>query len=219
LFKALNKTVSITEYTPVQIVDLMTNNLDIGDCLLNCSNNGLCEIQMVYVMGEGQMSIGCKCNEHFEGSACDYDMRICASNPCLNNATCVDIISNTTYDFECQCGSFSFGLYCENQIDVCENETCSLNGRCVDMNKQPVCECFKSYSGEHCQIESSTIKAIKATRLTTSLLAILIIVSFYLLFILLDLCNWYHKRHQVDSSAIKKGQTAHFTSFQYKNFE
>ena len=197
----------------------MNNDLDIADCLLNCSNNGVCAIELVYVLGQGELKVGCDCNEHFDGSACEEDMRICASSPCVNNATCVDVISNTTYDFECQCAPFYVGLYCENEIDVCANETCSLNGRCSNVNKQPVCECFELYSGEHCQIESNTIKAIKTARFTTSLLAILILVSFYLLFILLDLCTWYEKRHRVNTPFKKREQPARIFSFQYKNFD
>jgi len=53
------------------------------------------------------------------------------------------------------------------------------------------------YSGEKCQIESSQMKAIKSTIQFTSILAILIIIMFYLMFVLIDICNFYASRKKV----------------------
>jgi len=50
------------------------------------------------------------------GKVCNIDMNECESNPCLNNATCVDQIAS----FSCTCSIGFTGTYCESNINDCE---------------------------------------------------------------------------------------------------
>lgn len=49
--------------------------------------------------------------------------------PCLNNATCIDLIANYT----CSCPSGFTGLHCESRIDYCGEANCTQNGVCVNL--------------------------------------------------------------------------------------
>jgi hypothetical protein len=81
-------------------------------------------------------------------------------------------------------------------VDLCANETCSNNGVCKNKNWVATCECFQMYSGDKCQTESAEMKAIKNTIRFTSILAILILLGFFLLFVLVDVCNFYEARRK-----------------------
>lgn len=50
------------------------------------------------------------------GQNCEINIDECASNPCLNNATCNDEINN----FTCDCQPGFNGRLCEINIDECE---------------------------------------------------------------------------------------------------
>jgi len=174
-----------------------------GDCLLNCSNHGECVLNLY-----GKFV--CNCQSNFTGSSCNIDKRICSSQPCLNNGTCEDIIDGQMYSHNCTCALFYYGTYCQFKEDVCKDEKCSLNGLCVDVQNEPTCKCFKFYSGTKCEIESQGLKTTKSIVSTSSILAIIILISFYLLFIFLDLCG--HKRYRVHVRTFKV-----YKKFYYKN--
>ena len=163
----------------------------------------------------------CECNQHYTSSTCNIDKRKCSSNPCLYNSTCTDIIDNLgTYSFNCSCAENYYGTYCEKQVDVCANETCSNNGVCKNKNSLATCECFQMYSGENCQIESSEMKAIKATVKFTSILAVLIILGFYFLFILVDICNLYKMRKKkILKKPRENTKRKSISKLTYKNFD
>ncbi|RNA21834.1 crumbs -like protein [Brachionus plicatilis] len=143
--------ISFFDILTADLLFLMTN------CLTNCTNNGKCKLN-------NNEKFICECDEHYIGTRCQIDSRPCASNPCMNGAKCFNDFIKKIYKCECvtKNGSVLFyGANCEKKIDVCENETCSKNGVCYDVENEPKCKCFKSYSGEKCQVESQEIKTVK----------------------------------------------------------
>jgi hypothetical protein len=152
---------------------------------VNCSNHGLCKYA-------GNNSFICVCEEYYGGITCQQNLLPCSQNPCLNNATCYQnttIQNQTDYSYYCECDPRYYGSNCEYKIDVCQNETCSSNGVCKDVKSLPVCQCFVNFIGEKCQIETAKQKTIKTVTSTASIIAITILVLFYLLIILSDLSN------------------------------
>ncbi len=135
---------------------------NLNGCLQNCSSSGFCSLSFGI--------IGCQCFQYFTGSSCQYDTRPCASNPCLNNGTCINVVNGTASSFECQCKNTFYGLSCENQIDICQNVTCNRHGYCYTEQNMAKCKCFTSYSGDTCEIESSYVKLVRSVQLTSTII-------------------------------------------------
>ena len=195
---------------PIQFNNFSDKNLvsflsmyDISDCLLNFTNHADCVFSNDKFVGE--------CQQNFTGSSCNIDKRVCSSQPCLNNGTCEDIFDEQTYSHNCTCQPFYFGSFCQFKEDVCKDEKCSSNGICVDIQNEPTCKCFQMYSGSKCEIESTKVKLIKSVISTSSLLAIIILISFYVLFLISDLCG--RKRYRVKTLSSK----VVYKKFNYKN--
>lgn len=114
---------------------------------------------------------GCVCEKNFTGSNCEFDMRRCSLNVCLNNGTCTDIIKNdgnnqADYDFECTCAYSYLGKSCEIKKNLCEKKPCSLKGICNVVNiNQTVCKCFKGYYGDNCEFLTTELRVKKVVRL------------------------------------------------------
>ncbi|CAF1135651.1 unnamed protein product [Brachionus calyciflorus] len=173
-----------------KVLEILKFNLDISDCLINCSGNGKCKIF-------DDKKYGCECFDNFAGHNCQINTLPCWSNPCRNNGTCVNILTNKT--FLCECSSRNktslyFGKHCEYKGDLCQNETCSGNGVCYEDENKKKCKCFNLYNGLKCENESDEIKLIKAVIRTSSILALVIILLTFLTFILIDLTNLSKKR-------------------------
>lgn len=168
--------------TTDELLEMLTSGIDMGDCISNCSNRGNCTFlnNRKYI---------CKCEMYFSGQSCQIDSRPCSSKPCINNGTCFQNL--TTGTFNCNCGDFYEGIYCHIKKDVCKNETCSNNGNCEDLNNQAICSCFSMYLGNKCEIESNEKKVIKSVVSTASIIAILILVFFYLTFVCCDLFTFF----------------------------
>jgi hypothetical protein len=133
------------------MMNLLQTDIDISNCLLNCSNNGICNLT-------SDEKFVCVCSEHFSGPKCDKNMRLCSRIQCLDpNSQCIDIINGTEYGFVCNCSFPNFGLRCENKIDLCKEKTCSNQGLCQVNLTMPVCKCFKGYSGELIYFNFKTI--------------------------------------------------------------
>ncbi|CAF0989041.1 unnamed protein product [Brachionus calyciflorus] len=161
------------------LLNLLESKSDLNDCLTNCSGQGLCKLA-------NNLRYRCECFENYAGSNCALNTLPCWSNPCLNNGTCINNLTDSSYTCDCQ-KDFYFGKNCEFKKDVCVNETCSKNGYCFDQNNKAKCQCFSKYSGEKCEIESDELKIIKNVISVSSIIAIIIIVLTYLIFILCDL--------------------------------
>ncbi len=176
---------SLNLMTSSQLIQLLSSSdYDLTGCMVNCSNHGLCKLNST------SLQYGCVCDQFFYGSSCQSDIRPCSRGGlCINNGTCVDIINLTDqkYDFECQCENMFEGRHCENVKDVCRNETCSNNGYCVSLSQEPTCKCFVNFEGEKCEQVSWKLKSIRNAIRITSIVAILILILFYLGFVLMDL--------------------------------
>jgi hypothetical protein len=57
----------------------------------------------------GDVSASCYCNPGYEGDRCEININECQSDPCRNNAVCVDGINS----FQCRCLPGTKGKYCE----------------------------------------------------------------------------------------------------------
>ncbi|CAF0853744.1 unnamed protein product [Brachionus calyciflorus] len=182
--KTLQKEFIIDKMKITDLLNILTSQSDINDCLTNCSNNGKCNHDSILD------KFFCVCNENYFGSSCKIDLRPCSSNPCLNNGTCSNIKGDKTLNYECQCyGDYYSGRNCEVKIDVCLNETCSNKGQCFDLNHTPKCKCFSMYSGDRCEIESNNLKIIKNVIKLSSIIAIIILNIFYGLCLISDITS------------------------------
>lgn len=187
LFKVNDATViNLNELNSVILIDLLVNSHDINDCITNCSNNGICEYNSL------NNNYKCNCFPAYSGSSCETIKNPCISNnQCLNNSTCV-YVSSSIKLFECKCNSnIYYGPNCESQVDLCLNQTCSKNGVCkMDEQKlKAYCSCFKYYSGEDCGIKSGELKAVEAFISISSIVSIILITVFYLMFIINDVID------------------------------
>ena len=183
---------------PTQLLE--SSNLDINNCVSNCSNQGFCKLN-----SQNRNQFECLCVSNFTGSKCELDKRLCSQNPCLNSIKCDDILKPTKlpstyeYDFKCHCKSDLFyGKRCESKINLCQNETCSGNGICKviqtgqdGLNETIKCECFglNDFEGEKCETKSTKRKTIETTIKTTAWIAISSVILFYSFIFVMD----FHK--------------------------
>ena len=157
-----------------RLVNWPTNHLyrfaaDVNDCADSpCRNGGTCI--------DGIDSFHCVCPKGYEGLTCDHsklflffkkyqfvleldcqivcvDVDDCAGNPCRNNGTCVDMVS----DFVCRCVDGWKGRTCSNRNQHCQNgENPCLNGAtCVDDSDPEAgftCRCTSGWRGSICHL-------------------------------------------------------------------
>ncbi|CAF1100115.1 unnamed protein product, partial [Brachionus calyciflorus] len=183
------------------VIELIQTELDLTDCISNCSNRGSCILK-------SNKRFTCSCFSNFQGDSCQYDSRQCTSNPCLNNGSCIDFDSKQINSslgentYLCECDQFYLGKNCEIEKDICENETCSGNGYCYNFENRPKCKCFSMYLGEKCDVESNDIKVVKSVIKTSSIIAILVIIAFVIMFPVFDILSLFgipSKQHRVNS--------------------
>jgi Notch-like protein len=86
------------------------------------------------------------CAIGYSGTNCETDIDECATNPCLNGATCIDGING----FMCDCAVGYEGPTCAGNIDDCAYVTCLNGGTCVDGVNSHTCDCAAGYSGALC---------------------------------------------------------------------
>lgn len=129
---------------------------------------------------------------YFTGATCATDLRPCSVNPCMNNGTCIQNITDITNpSYYCDCGQYYEGIFCQTKIDVCKNETCSRQGSCIDVDNQPKCVCFNSYLGDKCDTLSESLKTTKRVVTTASVIAILTLIALYSSFVLCDIHKFF----------------------------
>ena len=187
---------------PNLAINLLISQYDTNNCISNCSNNGFCKFKKDKFI--------CKCDSNYDGPKCEIDLRPCSYSPCLNFDKCENIqngtllieetgsIRNIYSDFKCHCKSdLYYGKRCENKINLCHNETCSGNGVCkligneLFMNETTKCECFGQgeFEGEKCKTKTQKMVARETKIKFTYIIAIVILISLYLLIISSDLHN------------------------------
>ena len=191
---------------------LESANLDINNCVSNCSNQGSCKLKPNGIFE-------CLCNSNFTGSKCEYDKRLCSQMPCLNSIKCEDILipknqtSSYEFDFKCRCRSDLFyGKRCESKVNLCQNETCSGNGVCkiIQIDKETLnetinCECFgqNDFEGEKCQTKSAKMILKETTIKATAWIAISCVILFYSLIFLMDLHRFLTRFEKTSKKSAK----------------
>ena len=198
----------MTNKTLIESLLASSDNQNIIGCLINCSSQGLCQLESL----TGKFK--CLCNQGFTGSKCDISLKPCSFHPCMNSGQCIE--GNNLNDYICNCSSFFTGLKCEIKLDICLNETCSYNGYCIDVAHEPKCKCYNLYSGDKCQIKSSELNIIKITKTISLAVAIGSFSLVALVVFILDLncCKEKMKKRKV----IKSYNDPAFVKPIYKNF-
>jgi len=114
---------------------------DVDECTLRnrCKNDGIC----VNYPG----SYRCDCPENFTGPNCERMKTACENKPCMNNANCIDSLTDGTY--MCECSEGYFGQHCER--DSCLVRPCENNGSCMKVMNKYLCSCPPGYSGQRCE--------------------------------------------------------------------
>ena len=177
---SLSKLINKTELTKA-----LTSNLDFSNCLSNCSNNGICK--------KNGTNYICECFKNFTGQSCHIDKRPCSNSICFNSGICIECFENISkeYFFKCLCRPLFYGELCQFKTKVCENVTCSNNGYCVDNSSVPNCICFKNYFKEDCSEMTIEFKMEKKIIKLTSIMAIIIVIIFYILCFAMDFSKKY----------------------------
>ncbi|KAM4590762.1 protein eyes shut homolog [Odontesthes bonariensis] len=91
----------------------------------------------------------CRCPAGFKGSWCEIDIDECGSNPCQNQADCVDQVNG----YRCECMEGFSGLRCEEDINECASSPCSSAGICQDLVNKFQCICPPGYFGTLCDLD------------------------------------------------------------------
>lgn len=152
----------------VQCVDDSIYETRIVDCQMQpCADGATC------VISNGAAS-KCLCQRGFYGRFCEtaIDTNHCNSSPCLNGATCTDLIN----DFQCKCMSEFSGRQCDilikgdfnyNEVD-CDAKPCQEH--CPN---KPVLSCFSTR-------DILVLAGVCATAIIITLILILLARCLYL---------------------------------------
>ncbi|CAL8126422.1 unnamed protein product [Orchesella dallaii] len=111
-------------------------------------NPGICVNGKCFDIPDTELGFECYCKPGFSGDRCDFNFDECLSNPCENNATCVDDVNT----FRCMCQDGYDGTKCENDIDECESNPCRNGGKCNNLIADYNCTCVLGYEGTDCEV-------------------------------------------------------------------
>ncbi|PFX17574.1 Sushi, von Willebrand factor type A, EGF and pentraxin domain-containing protein 1 [Stylophora pistillata] len=81
----------------------------------------------------------------------------CASSPCNNDATCVEVAQG----YKCNCKPGFAGANCEIEEDECLSSPCAKGSTCVDKINAYECLCPPEYTGVHCDVKTSSCDSSK----------------------------------------------------------
>eukprot|EP00057_Strongylocentrotus_purpuratus_P007403 XP_011661877.1 PREDICTED: uncharacterized protein LOC105437225 [Strongylocentrotus purpuratus] len=81
----------------------------------------------------------------------DDDQHIdeCASNPCVNEGVCNNLVDR----FTCDCVGGYDGITCDADIDECYPDTCLNGGECNNFPGSFTCDCAAGYEGITCETD------------------------------------------------------------------
>jgi len=89
--------------------------------------------------------------------SCETNINECASSPCANNGTCIDLING----YECNCTADYINSNCSKSLnDTCFGKLnrCRNNGKCILKSPhlyvdkpETECQCMDGYSGKWCE--------------------------------------------------------------------
>eukprot|EP00057_Strongylocentrotus_purpuratus_P020944 XP_011675418.1 PREDICTED: fibropellin-3-like [Strongylocentrotus purpuratus] len=71
----------------------------------------------------------------------------CASNPCVNEGVCNNLIDS----FTCDCVGGYDGITCDSDFDECASGPCMSNEDCTDGVNMYTCACSAGYAGTPCE--------------------------------------------------------------------
>uniref|UniRef100_A0A8C5JTJ8 EGF-like domain-containing protein n=1 Tax=Junco hyemalis TaxID=40217 RepID=A0A8C5JTJ8_JUNHY len=94
-------------------------------------------------------------NSWWTGPDCSEDINECASEPCLNGATCFESVKPG--QFVCICPPFYTGDFCHQRFSPCElpYNPCINNSTCLaQVDGNPMCICKTGFEGTYCEVNS-----------------------------------------------------------------
>ena len=145
-------------------------------------------------------------NQNRMGVSCQSDTRPCSSSPCLNNGSCYNTNNDTSFQCTCQNDLF-YGIYCEYKLDLCLNSTKCIKGQgiCQVNDTQISCKCFKGYSGQNFEIISTSLLVTKSIISVTTILTIIIMVSYVIMIFCFDFTKYcsIRKRKKIKTGPIQ----------------
>ena len=117
----------------------MNSALVVVDYNPKCKNEGVC--------ADGV----CTCTDGYSDSTCTTNDNDCLSEPCQNEATCIDGVDSYT----CACVTGFSGPVCDVNIDDCDTNTCSGHGTCLDGVNSYTCDCSDNWFGASCESQTN----------------------------------------------------------------
>jgi len=106
-----------------------------------CANNATCSV----VAGSGYH---CTCEPGWVGINCTENIDECASIPCKNGGSCMDLVNG----FQCICLSGYEDATCATQSNQCSSNPC-LNGDCENLVGRYECTCAPGFTGATCAVQ------------------------------------------------------------------
>ena len=127
--------------------DFCENDPSLSCEILKPCRNGNCS--------DNATGFTCSCFEGYNGTLCNNDIHECQDYPCMNNASCHDSHSASSFfpGYECACSVDYSGKRCETKIDPCNEEPCENNATCERLSfNEYHCNCTPEYKGDNCTI-------------------------------------------------------------------
>nr|APZ81095.1 Delta [Oopsacas minuta] len=111
----------------------------------SCLNGATCDTD------GAEPFFNCSCLDGYSGAYCGDNTDNCpsdpSSNPCDNDAVCIDLPGN---DFRCRCQDGYEGSLCADDINECDLSPCNNDGVCSNFHGGFNCTCTVGFEGDTC---------------------------------------------------------------------